>query len=190
MATPELKKLVWWCESICPTYHTCSGDKAHYEMTNELPSPISPAFPLFWFPFPTHGCPTGARREPHSSTAQPVGGTGSVHGGGPGRIFRRAAPHHAGGRAAQTTQQWQLFRGRAEIQAGETDGSSQHGEKDVEDGGMNGGRAGQDEWSERERERHGPRSASLYKIIQDLSLNTGYTSDANPLGLALSIVIS
>lgn len=43
---------------------------------------------------------------------------------------------------------------------------------------------------ERERERHGPRSASVYKIIQDLSLNTGYTSDANPLGLAFSIVIS
>lgn len=39
---------------------------------------------------------------------------------------------------------------------------------------------------QRERER----DMSVYKIIQDLSLNTGYTSDANPLGLAFSIAIS
>ena len=80
----------------------------------------------------------------HPSPAQPVGGPGGVHGGGPGRISRRAAPHHAGGRPAQTAQQRQLLRGRAAIQAGATDGPSQHGEEGGEGlgggGGMNGER--------------------------------------------------
>lgn len=92
----------------------------------------------------------GARRKPHTPPAQPVGGPGSVHGGGPGRISGRAAPHHAGGRAAPTAQQWQLLWGRAAIQVGATDGPSQHGEEgnwgglewSGVDGSMNGGREG------------------------------------------------
>lgn len=88
----------------------------------------------------------GAGREPHSTPAQPVGGPGSVHGGGPGRISGRAAPHHAGRRPAQAAQQWQLLRGRAAIQAGATDGSSQHGEER---------RTGwRDEWRRGGRERN------------------------------------
>lgn len=88
-------------------------------------------------PLPLNSVP-GARWEPHSSPAQPVGGPGSVHGGGPGWISGRAAPHHAGRRPAQAAQQWQLLRGRAAIQAGATDGPSQHGEE---------GRTGwRDEW--------------------------------------------
>lgn len=102
------------------------------------------------FPAMLPSSPAGARRKPHSSPAQSVGGPGSVHGGGPGRISGRAAPHHAGGRAAQTAQQWQLLRGCAAIQAGATDGPSQHGEEGIEgwvgggrlEGIMNGGREG------------------------------------------------
>lgn len=74
-------------------------------------------------------CVPGARRKPHTPPAQPVRGPGSVHGRGPGRISGRAAPNHAGGRTAQTAQQWQLLRGRAAIQVGATDGPSQHGEE-------------------------------------------------------------
>lgn len=90
-------------------------------------------------------------REPDSSPAQPVSGPGSVHGRGPRRISGRAAPHHAGGRAAQAAQQRQLLRGRAAIQAGATDGPSQHGEE---------GRTGlRDEWRPKEDrggQRQGP----------------------------------
>lgn len=100
---------------------------------------------LSCFP-PTRSVP-GARREPHSSPAQPVRGPSSVHGGRPGRISGRAAPHHAGRRPAQAAQQWQLLRGRAAIQAGATDGSSQHGEE---------GRTGRrDEWRQGGGERDG-----------------------------------
>lgn len=97
--------------------------------------------PASFRPLQTHYPPSllpGARREPHSSPAQPVGGPGSVHGGGPGRISGRATPHHAGGRPAQAAQQWQLLRRRAAIQAGTTDGPSQHGEE--------GKRGWRDEW--------------------------------------------
>lgn len=80
----------------------------------------------------------GARWEPHPSPAQPVGGPGSVHGGGPGRISGRAAPHHAGRCPAQAAQQWQLLWGCASIQTGATDGPSQHGEE--------GGTGRRDEW--------------------------------------------
>lgn len=79
-------------------------------------------------------------REPHSSPAQSIGGPGGIHGGGPWRISGRATPHHAGRRPAQAAQQWQLLWGRAAIQAGATDGPSQHGEEGRQVGRMNGDR--------------------------------------------------
>lgn len=86
----------------------------------------------------TSSCLPGARGKPHPSPAQPLGWPGSVYSGGPWWISGRPAPHYAGGRPAQAAQHRELLWGRAAIQAGATDGSSQHGD----DGrrGMNGGR--------------------------------------------------
>lgn len=118
------------------------GDRLHEDTPQKPPRAISlrvsvsrvparglPAFPPARPPLPTppdrlSALCAGARRPSHSPSAQPGGVRG---GGGPGRLPGRAAPHHAGGRAAAPAQQRQLLRRRAAIQTGAADGPSQHG---------------------------------------------------------------